>query len=275
MAIDYKQPSEISRQALVQAGLTPHQSAVYEALIHFGPQKATKLAFLAGVPRTLSYKVLDELEALGLVVKKDEPSKVSLFTPAHPLKLKELADRRLEEAKGAKNALEGALAKLVSDFNTVAGSPGVRILEGMAGVAELYEDQLNEAQPLRLIRSPLDHDAPGFNELVKRQIGEQIKLKTPVRVISPRGSGTPHQIRVHNKEEKLIERRVMPAGTFQIPAEVAIYANKVALTAFEGPLVTTIIENTAIRLTFEIIFEYIWAKSEAEHNQIMSEILAE
>jgi sugar-specific transcriptional regulator TrmB len=271
MATDYKATSELNSQALIQAGLTGHQAAIYEALIHFGSQKATKIAFLAGVPRTLSYKVLQELQDLGLISKKDETGSVSIFTPAHPLKLKELADKRLEEAKGAKAALEGTLSKLISDFNTVAGSPGVRILEGIAGVAELYEDQLNEGQTIRLIRSPRDHSAPGFKELVEHQIREQVRLKMLVRVISPRGSGTPHQIRTQSKE-RLVERRVMPAEEFQIPAEVVIYANKVALTAFEGPLITTIIENAAIRQTFEILFEYIWAKSEPEHIKIMEEI---
>ena len=117
MAIDYKTSSEAARQALVRAGLTPHQAAIYEALIQRGPQKATRLAFLAGVPRTLSYKVLDELAAEGLVTKKDERGRVTLFAPAHPLKLKELAERRLEEAKQAKTTLEDVLTSLIHDFD--------------------------------------------------------------------------------------------------------------------------------------------------------------
>lgn len=121
MAIDYKATSEATRDALVRAGLTPHQAAVYEALIQRGPQKATRLAFLAGVPRTLCYKVLEELAAEGLVTKKDEPGRVSLFVPAHPLKLKDLAERRLEEAKEAKAALESALVVLTHDFDANLG----------------------------------------------------------------------------------------------------------------------------------------------------------
>ncbi len=271
MVMQYKPTSEVSRQALVQAGLTPHQAAVYEALIQHGPQKATKVAFLAGVPRTLSYKVLDELEAQELVAKKDEPGKVSLFVPAHPLKLKELMDRRLEEAKGAKVALEGTLGKLISDFNTAAGSPGVRILEGVAGVSELYEDQLNEGQPILLMRSPLDDDRLELSDLVQRQIAEQIKMGISVRVIAPMTPGTPAKVLSKDKE-RLVERRIVPREVFPIPAQVAIYANKVALTSYEGVLMTTIIENTAIRQTFELIFEYMWAKSEPEHKKILESI---
>ncbi len=116
----YKPISEASRQALTQTGLTPHQAAIYEALIQHGPQKATRLAFLAGVPRTLSYKALEVLEAEGLVSKKDELGRVSVFVPAHPLKLKELMDRRLEEAQGAKVALEGTLSRLIHEFDAIS-----------------------------------------------------------------------------------------------------------------------------------------------------------
>jgi sugar-specific transcriptional regulator TrmB len=273
MAVDYKASSEVSRQALVQAGLTPSQSAVYEALIHYGPQKATKIAFLAGVPRTLSYKVLDELEKQGLVAKKDEVGAVSIFTPAHPLKLKELAERRVEEAKEAKTALEGTLAKLISDFNTVAGSPGVRILEGVAGVAELLEDELNEGQPLKLIRSPQDMASPELNDLMTKHIKERIKLKIPVRSIGPLTGFTKQFI--GSDPERYVERRVVPAEDLSIPAAVVIYANKVAITSYDGVLMTTIIENTAIRQTFEIIFEYLWKLSEPEHKKILATFQAQ
>lgn len=122
MVMQYKPISEASRQALVQAGLTPHQASIYEALIQHGPQKATRLAFLAGVPRTLSYKVLMELEAEGLVTKKDESGRVSVFTPAHPLELKKLAERRIEEAKAAKSLMEEALPDLIRGFDDILGT---------------------------------------------------------------------------------------------------------------------------------------------------------
>ncbi len=269
--MDYKPTDELSRQALVQAGLTSGQSSIYEVLIQRGPLTATKLSFLAGVPRTLSYKVLDELRALELVVKKDEPGKVALFTPAHPLKLKELADKRLDEAKDAKKALDSALAKLISDFNTVAGQPGVRILEGVSGVAELYEDILNEGQPIRLVRSPRDNDIPELNGLIQSQIAEQQRLGITPRVITPLLPSTPHKV-IASDKERGVERRIVPLDEFNIPAQVLIYANKVAITAFDSPIITTIIENTAIRATFEIMFEYMWHKATPEHEKILKDI---
>jgi sugar-specific transcriptional regulator TrmB len=268
--MEYKTSDEFSRQALVQSGLSASQSALYEVLIQNGPLTATRAAFLASVPRTLSYKVLDELQELGLISKKDEPG-VALFSPAHPLKLKELAEKRLTEAKDAKVALDSALSKLISDFNTVAGQPGVRILEGVRGVAELYEDQLNEGQPIKLIRSPKDDDVPELQALVRRQIEEQKKLGISVRVIAPMTPGTPKKV-IERDADRGVERRIVPRDEFSIPAQVVIYANKVALTSYDGQIITTIIENTAIRQTFEILFEYMWKMAEPGHKKILETI---
>lgn len=143
MAIDYKPISEMSRQALAGMGLTPHQTAVYEALIQHGPQKATRLAFLAGVPRTLSYRVLEELVAQGLVVRQ-ESGKVARFAPAHPLELKKLAERRLEEADAAKTLINKALPDLVRGFDDHLGTlpeselyARVALYAGRAGLGAL------------------------------------------------------------------------------------------------------------------------------------------
>jgi sugar-specific transcriptional regulator TrmB len=271
MVMQYKPSSEVSRQALVQAGLTPHQAAVYEALIQHGPQKATKVAFLASVPRTLSYKMLDELEAEGLVVKKDEPGKVSVFTPAHPLKLKELADKRLEEAKDAKTALDSTLSRLISDFNTVSGQPGVRILEGVRGIEEMLEDQLNEGQPVQLIRSPKDIETKELDLLMNSHVNERVKSGLTVRSIGGYSSFYTPAFLASDKERG-VERRIVPEEALPIPAAVAIYANKVAITAYEGGIITTIIENKAIQETFGLIFEYLWQMSEPEHVQIVKDI---
>jgi DNA-binding MarR family transcriptional regulator len=121
MAVNYKATNELTRRALIQAGLSVGQAAIYEALIHYGPQKATKLAFLSGVPRTLSYIYIEELIQYGLVTK-EESGKVARFASAHPLELKKLAERQLEEAQNAKSLIEKALPALMRGFDDVLGT---------------------------------------------------------------------------------------------------------------------------------------------------------
>ncbi len=144
-------PKAMSRpqhsQALIQSGLTPAQASLYEALIQHGTLNARRASFIAGIPRTLGYKILGELEQLGLVVKNDKPKSVSTFSAVNPLKLKKLAEKKVDEAVLAKKVLDEALFKLVSDFNKASG-PGAQTFEGGAGLKEFIDTQIIPKKPL-------------------------------------------------------------------------------------------------------------------------------
>ncbi|MBI2612198.1 hypothetical protein HYW59_00060 [Candidatus Kaiserbacteria bacterium] len=136
------------QQSLVQSGLEKNQALIYEALVKNGSLPASSAARLAGLGRPLTYNVLDELIAIGLVEEKKESGKVARFYPAHPLKLKEIIEKRLEAAQGARTALEGVLGKLTSDFNLVSGKPGVRFFEGLDGVKAVLDDSLTAKETI-------------------------------------------------------------------------------------------------------------------------------
>ena len=145
MAKSYVAPQH--SQALIQGGLTSGQASLYETLVQHGPLNARRASFIAGVPRTLGYKILSELEALALVIKNDRPHSVATFTAVHPLKLQEFGEKRLAEAKSAKKALDEAIFQLISDFNR-SSSLGAQTLEGPAGLIELLEKQFAQKKPL-------------------------------------------------------------------------------------------------------------------------------
>src|SRR3989344_3806878 len=124
-------------QQLEQSGLTKNQAVVYEALLKTGATPARTLLAAIPLKRGLAYKVLDELAGLDLVSKKDEPGKVAIFEPAHPSKLKEIAETKEKQAQNTQVALDGILGQLSSDFNLSAGKPGVRFYEGVEGVKKV------------------------------------------------------------------------------------------------------------------------------------------
>ncbi len=129
-------------QHLVQAGLTKEQARVYEALVQKGLSLASDVARKAGISRTLTYKVLGELEKLSLAEKREEPGKVAHFIAAHPLKLKELIEKRQQEAKDALTAIEGVLGPMTSEYNIAGGKPGIEFFEGMDGIEAVLNDSL-------------------------------------------------------------------------------------------------------------------------------------
>lgn len=245
---------------LVQAGLTPDEASIYETLAIKGPQAASKVSGLSGVPRTLAYKVLGDLEKKGLVVKKDPGKGVATFSATHPNNVLELALENARKAEQAKLSLNSILSALVSEYTKRSGEPGVRILPGIEGVRELYRDILNERKDIRLIRSPHDDSAPELATLIANQIDEQVAHRIKTRAITPMSAGTPSKITANDAERGVV-RRMVDRDTFQTPAQILIYGNKVAVTSYE-PVMTTIIENEAIRATLETMFEFIWSASE-------------
>jgi HTH-type transcriptional regulator, sugar sensing transcriptional regulator len=129
-------------QHLVQAGLSGEQARLYESLVKNGPSLASDAARRAAISRTLAYKVFSELAVLGLVEKTESPGKVALFTAAHPLKLKELIEKRQQAAKDALTALEGVIGQMTSEYNVAGGKPGIEFFEGMAGISKVLDDTL-------------------------------------------------------------------------------------------------------------------------------------
>ena len=133
-------------QHLIQAGLTSEQSRLYESLVKSGPSPASDAARRAKVSRTLAYKVFAELAALGLIEKKEEPGKVATFVAAHPLKLKEIIEKREQEAKDALSALEDVLPRMTAEYNIAGGKPGIEFFEGMDGIAKVLDDTVTATE---------------------------------------------------------------------------------------------------------------------------------
>jgi HTH-type transcriptional regulator, sugar sensing transcriptional regulator len=131
-----------SLDVLYSAGLNEHQAMVYNCLLQGGLLPARSLSSKASLSRPLTYKILDELIQVGLVEKDDKPGAVARFAPAHPFKLKELADKRVEAMQDARNALENGLGKFISDYNLVLGKPGIRLYEGLDGMQQVLDDTL-------------------------------------------------------------------------------------------------------------------------------------
>lgn len=50
----------------------------------------------------------------------------------------------------------------------------------------------------------------------------------------------------------------MPAEKLNIPAQVIVYGDKVAITNFKESMITVAVESKYIAETFRLMFEYMW-----------------
>lgn len=245
------------KESLTQTGLDKNQALVYETLVKMGPQPASTTARHAGIGRPLAYKVLDELITLGLAEKEDKPGKVARFTAAHPLKLKEVVEKRLAQAQGAQAALEGVLGKLTSDFNLQSGKPGVQFYEGREGVLKLLWDSLNTTEEIYAYTDPatiLRFAAKENEEYVK----ERIKRKITKKILMPDTPVTRSRI---GDERPLTEVRLLPGKSSQeFNVAIEIYNGTVSYFTFSDQFATgTLVRDPSIYAMHRHLFESSWS----------------
>ncbi len=259
-------------QPLTQAGLNPEQAAVYEILLKTGPSPARKIAQNSPYKRSLIYKILDELIAVGLATKKDEVGKVSIFEPAHPLKLKELAEKQAEAARQTQTVLDSVLPSLVSDFNLISGRPGVKFYEGLEGVKKMHEEILAENKEILafvLINSEWEKPLVQF---WKQYYMMRIKKGIKVRAITENNAeGIAYQ---RLDQAQLRETRLVPKEKINLEIEKNIFGDKVAFLSMKpGQQMATMIHSEAVANTERAIFEMAWMEAGQNPNATPSTAL--
>lgn len=243
-------------QTLTQAGLTKEQAQIYEVLIKNGPLPASRIHHKTPFKRGLVYKLLDQLADAGLVAKKDEVGKVSIFEPAHPLKLVELAEKKEEQARNAQTALESIIDSLTSEFNLAVGKPGIRTYEGLIGIKKTHEEILRHAKNLKIFASNIDAKNDEIAELIRDQTNKQRRLGITTQALVAGVPGEVHVVDRQHLDSLGISIKKIPH--LQLPSQIIIFEDFVAISSFDTELVTTIIQNNAISKSFKIIFDILW-----------------
>lgn len=240
---------------LIEAGLSEEQSAIYSALLDKGPLKAGAIASWTGIKRGLIYKVLDQLENMGLITEKGGEGAVAVFSPNHPSRLAEIMEQKEKAMALAKETVSFSLGALSSKFNLLSGKPNVQFYEGKEGVAMVIRDSLTSQTE---ILSFADNEAMNkyYPEINKENIESRKKSNIKKRLIS---IDTPY-IRelAKNDVPEITERRLIDANE-KFAVVTQIYDNKVSyITLDPDRAIGVIIEDKAIYEMQKMVFEKIW-----------------
>jgi sugar-specific transcriptional regulator TrmB len=247
-------------QTLVQSGLDREQAIIYEVLLKHGQLSAGAVHKLTPLKRGLVYKVLDELTALGLIEKQQEAGKVIQFAVTHPLTLKELAEKREQEAKDAKMALEGVLPSLVSDFNLVSGQPGVQFFEGPEGVWEVLRDSLHAKKEVYTY-ADIEAVDKHIREINERYVKARNKLGLDKKLLL---LDTPYaRERMRSFYKLTTDTRFIKIQAEPFQSLMEIYDESISYVTFaEERMIGVIIHDPAIASMHRSLFEYMWASAE-------------
>jgi len=244
----------IDTKALIDAGLSKDQAAIYTSLLDSGSRNAKMISTKTGIGRTLAYKVLEQLISMGLVERRGDVGKIAFFRAAHPIKIKNMLETEKQRNELASDAFAKSYGMLASQYNLLAGKPHVRFLEGIEGLREMYADILETGQDIKLFRSFLDHKNPEVTKILREHIHRQASQGIRVKMVGPlRHDVSVEELKKKDKE-RLVTRKTIKEG-FLMPSQIILYGNKVSITDFQN-LIITIIENQCVKDSFERMFDY-------------------
>jgi hypothetical protein len=146
---------------------------------------------------------------------------------------------------------------MTSEYNLVSGKPGVQFFEGIEGIQKAYEQILLNARQIKIFASNIDRNNPELNKLIEEQTKKQKRLGITTKAIGSLSDNLLSKQEVQNLQELNIELRRLP--NFELPSQIIIFKDRVAISALTPELVTTIIQNSAISQTLELLFDTFWS----------------
>ena len=245
-------------KALQTFGLSEPEANIYLTLLEIGSQPASILSKKTGLKRGHTYNLLSVLTGKGVIQEfvKDD---VKYFTCSSPLVLISLLDRREEEIKGKKRTLLEAIPDLERIRNPMAVQPKVRLFQGIDGIKEIYEDTLREKDLNLYAIGDFDHYFPReksqeLNDWMWKYCSRRAKKGIWYVGIVNKSATTDLAF----KKRKAEKRKFKMLQGIDLPVEVNIYGNKVAIISSSHDMVGLIIEDKPTADMFRNLHQAFW-----------------
>lgn len=247
----------MNEEILQEAGLTKPEAQIYAILVKNSPCPPPKLADLAGESRTNTYKLLDTLEEKGLV-SRDESQKKLRYWANNPSNLLENLKRQRLEAETFEKRFQDNLPSMIDEYFRYSEQPSIRYFNGVNGVKQVYQDQLDDAKPIIFTMSFGIRDFFGEegmhtirNEYPRRGIERKVFYADVAHDLDPSWPTIPTG---ESDKLMLLERVWVDDDDLKVPVEWSVYGNKVSIISLGTEIVGMIIESPQIAASLREIF---------------------
>lgn len=222
---------------------------------------------MASESRTNTYKLLDALEALGLVTR-DESQKKLRYWANNPSILMDNLKKKRTEVEASEKRFQESLPVLVDEYFKYSEQPSIRYFHGRNGIEQIYKDQLKDANPITFIHSVAVRDFFGVdemhrirNEFPKHNISRRVFYPDVAQELNP---GTPTMPIDKSDSLMLLERTWLNTDDLHEPVEWSVYGDKLSIISLGTEMVGTIIESPQIAASFKEILDLLDRKIRAE-----------
>lgn len=249
---------------LEHIGLSKNEIKIYLASLELGESGAAEIAERARVHRVAAYTVISGLIDKGFLVqsKVKRGRRISAQDPKH---IESLLRSKRRQLRRLTERYESVLPELTTLFRHATVRPRVQFFEGVRGLEQINVDIINSLKELPPEkRITLSYANP--NDIVDRFEGymteeggyldSRKKYGIFNRVIAYDGPVT-RAMQPHDAKE-LREMIILNDKVFPFKNDITIYANKMAIMAFQRETIGVIIESNEIVDDQRAIFRIAW-----------------
>jgi sugar-specific transcriptional regulator TrmB len=242
--------------ALHQLGCNDKHVRFYKANVLLGVATLNDIAKLARLQRSTAYVLVKELIVLGLITEdhKTYNKRFIATSPEEILRMLEAKHRTL----GRNNlAFKAAMPELRAAHQTVS-RPRVRVFEGKAGLAAVWQDILRDQQEVLLWtnqdaeRAIFDSDT--HRTFIKERVAKGISMRV-LGVANDSGAALIKTDVASLRQTKLLPTRCV------FTSETYVYGNKVAVLDVAHEVFGVITENEQIAASQRALFELAWTEA--------------
>lgn len=239
------------QQELIELGLTPLQAQTYLFLLGRNQgAKPTLLAQKLNITRTNCYKVLDQLNELDLV-RRRETDKTFTYYAEDPIALSSLAGRARAHANDLEKRVQSSVKILRNKYQQVHEPTNVESSNGRSAIIHAMNAQVKIQRPIYFVKSQADLSFMGFDTMrALRNAPKQ--FGTPRFGITPDTPESPADPAIDKRSN--LTRTWIQAGKYRAPVEWSVSGDELAILIYEG-------NGKAIRIVDAVVadaFRQLW-----------------
>jgi len=244
--------SNIERQ-MHNIGLNQSESQVYLYLLEHGLSGPPEISKGTKIARSNAHNVLKELVVKGLV-NRQQKGKRYVYIPKDPGATLALLDKK-------RDALEDALPDLYALHKKLKNKPSIKFYEGVDELKEIFEatllaeekEILGFASTKKLFTVLPKYFETQYQKLLK-------KKEIFFRDILTHASGEKEAKETKENVKPYYDYRLLKKEVGDLPTDVLIWDDNVAIMTLEDPVFGTIITNQDVADTFREMFNLAWQK---------------
>jgi predicted transcriptional regulator len=235
---------------LKDLGLLDSEIRIYLYLLENGLSKPPQIEKGTKIARTNAYAILQRLKEKGLI-NEHKTGKRKAYIATDPIALEQSFERK-------RQAIHNMLPDLRALYAAEKNKPKIQYFEGWDQVKQIYDLTLSARIVFAFgsTEKLFGHDKKFFERHAKRVKDSGIVWHD----ILMQDSSAESIIEVKGIMKGFYDFKTIPRKYQDMPTDIMIWGNNIAFINLSEPVFGTIISNSALATSLQIVFDALWKK---------------